>query len=303
MIRHAVGISLMSLVAIHSTPTPLDHRGAEQVPGVTSRVVQAKLRSNILRQERELIVHLPSAHDPQKRYPVLYVLDGSSQDQPLAEKLESLFSQGLVPQTIVVGIPNMSASNRTLQLVPPFMRTDPAVPDSPKGTGDQFLEFMERELIPFIATQYGASDTRLFAGNSRGGLLVMYSLLQKPELFAGRFCFSTPLWREDNLLVQRVSAFFSGKAGMKSFLYLSAGENETDDIKGGLNAMAAVLRTRAPAGLVWHAELTPGVDHTLNAQESGWSALKKWGAFARSTTTFSISAFMAGVNSVAFQVR
>jgi len=111
----------MSLVAIHSTPTPLDRRGAAQTPGVTSRVVQVKLRSNILGQERELIVHLPSAHDPKKRYPVLYVLDGSSQDQPLAEKLESLFAQGLVPQTIVVGIPNMSASNRTLQLVPPFM--------------------------------------------------------------------------------------------------------------------------------------------------------------------------------------
>jgi predicted alpha/beta superfamily hydrolase len=82
---------------------------------------------------------------------------------------------------------------------------------APRAPAISFLEFMERELIPFIATQYGASETRLFAGNSRGGLLVMYSLLQKPDLFAGRFCFSTPLWREDNLLVQKVSAFLSGK--------------------------------------------------------------------------------------------
>ena len=281
MIRHALGISLVSLAAGLSASPHLDLRGAGQVPGATGTVVQTKYRSNILGQERELIIHLPSARDPRRRYPVLYVLDGSSQDQPLADTLNSLFAQGLVPQTIVVGIPNMSAANRTFQLVPPFMRTDPAIPDSPKGTGDQFLEFMEKELVPFIATQYGASDTRLFAGNSRGGLLVMYSLLAKPDLFAGRFCFSTPLWRENNLLVERVGAFLSGRTSMKSFLYLSAGENETDDIKGGLDAMASVLKNRAPAGLVWYVERTPGVDHNLNAQESGWSALKKWGASAK----------------------
>ena len=76
------------------------------------------------------------------------------------------------------------------------------------GTADRFLEFMETKLVPFMAARYGASDTRLFAGNSRGGLLVMYSLIQKPDLSAGRICFSTPFWRENNLLVERVSAFF-----------------------------------------------------------------------------------------------
>jgi predicted alpha/beta superfamily hydrolase len=212
---------------------------------------------------------------------VLYVLDGSSQDQPLASALDSLSAQGLVPQTIVVGIPNMSGPNRTFQLVPPFMRTDPASPDSPKGTGDQFLDFIEKELVPFIAKQYGTSDTRLFAGNSRGGLLVMYSLIAKPNLFAGRFCFSTPLWRENHLLVERTSAALSRETALHSFLYLSAGENETEDIKSGNDAMAAVLRSRAPAGFVWYVERTPGVDHTLNAKMSGSSALTKWGAFAR----------------------
>ena len=254
--------------------------GADALPPAPAdSVVQTTYRSDILGQERELIIHLPRGYDPTRRYPVLYVLDGSSQDQPLADKLDSLSRVKVVPQTIVVGIPNMSGSNRTFQLVPPFMRTDPANPESPKGTADRFLEFMEKELIPFIATRYGASDTRLFAGNSRGGLLVMYSLIKTPALFAGRFCFSTPLWRENNLLVERVSAFLAGRTALKSFLYLSAGENETEDIKGGLDAMAAVLKQRAPAGLVWQVERTPGVDHSLNAQVSGWSALKHWGEF------------------------
>jgi predicted alpha/beta superfamily hydrolase len=280
MVRSALGISLLSLGTVLSGSPTLQQGAAVPMQGTTDRAVLAKYRSNILGQDRELIVHLPKGYDRSKQYPVLYVLDGSSQDQPLASTLDGLSAQGLVPPTIVVGIPNMSGTNRTFQLVPPFMRTDPANQESPKGTGDQFLEFMEKELVPFIAKQYGASGTRLFAGNSRGGLLVMYSLVAKPDLFAGRFCFSTPLWRENNLLVERVSASFSGKTTMKSFLYLSAGENETDNIKNGNEAMAAVLKNRAPAGLVWYVERTPGVDHSLNAQMSGLSALTKWGAFA-----------------------
>ena len=112
MVRAAIGTSFITLLAVLSAPPPLDPGRAGQTPGTSSRVVQARLQSNILGQERELIIHLPGGHGHEKRYPVLYVLDGSSQDQPLADKLESLFAEGLVPPTIVVGIPNMSARNR-----------------------------------------------------------------------------------------------------------------------------------------------------------------------------------------------
>ena len=69
-------------------------------------VVTVKYRSTILGQERELIVHLPRDYDAAHRYPVLYVLDGSSQDQPLADKLDSLYREKAGLQAIVVGIPN-----------------------------------------------------------------------------------------------------------------------------------------------------------------------------------------------------
>lgn len=268
----AAGLVLLPTVA-SAGPSP--------VPAPAHTVVELKYQSTILGQERDLIVHVPEGHDATKRYPVLYVLDGSSQDQPLADTLDRLAADRVVPQTLVVGIPNMSASNRTFQLVPPFMRTDPANADSPKGTGDRFLEFMEKELIPFISGRFGASETRLFAGNSRGGLLVMYSLIQKPALFAGRFCFSTPFWRENNLVAEQVSQFLRKGTDARSFLYISAGEQETADILRGVDAMADVLRSQAPAGLTWSVERTPGVDHQRNAAVSGVSALKKWGAYLK----------------------
>jgi len=244
-------------------------------------ILNVKLYSNILRQDRELIIHLPHNYDPGKKYPVMYVLDGSSQDQHIADKFDSLSSLTRVPQTIVVGIPNMSSANRTLQLVPPFMLTDPAKPESPPGMGDTFLDFIELELIPFIAEKYGASELRLFAGNSRGGLLVMYSLIHKPDLFTGRFCFSTPLWRQNNLLVSKVSEFLTSKKPMNSFLYLSAGANETENIKSGLDTLTQVLRQKAPAGFVWYTYYTPGVDHQLNANVSATNGILQWGEFVK----------------------
>ena len=69
---------------------------------------------------------------------------------------------------------------------------------------------------------------------------------------------------------------------MKSFLYVSVGETETDNLKSGLDALATLLAKQAPVGFVWHTERTPGVDHQRNADVSGWDALRKWGAFVRS---------------------
>jgi predicted alpha/beta superfamily hydrolase len=252
------------------------------VAPVSDSVVVVREYSRVLGQERELIIHLPRGYDSSKKYPVLYVLDGSSQDQPLAEKLDSLSGEKLVPPTIVVGIPNMTGSNRSYQLIPPFMGIDPDNKESPKGTADRFLEFMETELVPYIETNYAASNVRLFAGNSRGGMLVLYSLIRKPDLFAGRICFSTPLWRENNLLIERLAEFLATRPNMTSFLYASTGENETDNLTNGLDALAALLVKTAPVGFVWHAERTPGADHQSNAAVSGWSALRKWGAFVSS---------------------
>ncbi len=253
---------------------------ARQKPGGDS-ILSVKLYSKILGQDRDLIIHFPRNYDQAKKYPVMYVLDGSSQDQHIADKFDSLSRLNRVPQTIVVGIPNMSGANRTFQLVPPFMLTDPAKPESPPGTADTFLDFMELELIPYMAEKYGASGPRLFAGNSRGGLLVMYSLIHKPELFIGRFCFRTPLWRQNNLLVVKTSEFLASKKRLNSFLYVSTGANETENIKNGLDTLTKVLKQKAPTGFVWYTYSTPAVDHQLNANVSATDGLLHWGGFVK----------------------
>src|SRR5687768_9016700 len=85
----------------------------------TDSVFKTTIQSKILTQERELIVHFPRSYDPKKKYPVMFVLDGSSQDQHIADSFDSLYVAAQVAQVIIIGIPNMSRDNRIFQLVPP----------------------------------------------------------------------------------------------------------------------------------------------------------------------------------------
>ena len=166
--------------------------------------IKTVIHSAILSEGRSVIIHLPASYGSavQKRYPVMYVLDGTSQDGPTVDALAALSIWGEAPEAIVVGIPN-TAGNRPRDYTPPFMRQEPEVAESKMGGGDQFLLFVEKELIPFIDKQYRTSTYRMISGNSRGGLLAFYSLLEKPDLFQARFCYSSPFHREETLIVNR----------------------------------------------------------------------------------------------------
>lgn len=244
-------------------------------------VMQTTLYSNILSEKRELIIHLPRNHDSTKKYPVMYVLDGSSEDGHVANKFDILSTAGYTPQAIVVGIPNMGLENRQRDMTPPYMRMDLEKEDSPLGGADKFLSFMEAELFPFIEKNHPASPVRLFYGNSRGGLLVMYSLLHKPDLFQARFCFSPAFWREDNMIVSKAADFLSATDSLHSFFYMSMGENEVDKMKSGFDSMTKVFQEKAPTGLVWHSEYTPNADHQDNARISVSIGIGRWSEYLK----------------------
>lgn len=245
--------------------------------------ILVKLHSEILHEERELIIHLPKNYtlNATKNYPVMYVLDGSSEDGHTADKIETLAAEGLIPETIVVGIPNISGESRNRDMTPPYMLLDVENPESGKGQADKFLAFIEQEAIPFIANQYRTSGYNMLSGKSRGGLLVWYSLVEKPELFQARFSYSPALWREENLMVNSVEQFLSLNDTINTFLFSSLGDDENDKMKSGYDAMTKILKEKAPKGFVWFSEYTPGANHDTNSELSTSGALKKWGAYRK----------------------
>jgi predicted alpha/beta superfamily hydrolase len=249
-------------------------------------VVTVTLKSGLLQETREVVITLPQNYSPQKKYPVLYMLDAGSLQSRSADALEVLAANGYAPETIVVGIPNPNMEARQRDLTPPYMITDIDDSTSAPGSGDKFLDFIQEDLLPFIDSQYSTSDYRLISGNSRGGLLVLHSLMTKPDLFQARFCYSTPFWRQDEIILQKFNDFITKTDSLTTYLFFSAGENETDNIKRGCISLAERLSSKTPSGMKWDYQFTPGADHQSNSQQSVGRALGLWGKFVQDHSTF-----------------
>jgi len=237
--------------------------------------IKVSLHSTVLDEDREINIHLPEGYDSTIAYPVMYVLDGGSQDESVAEKLSVLTSAGSAPAVIVVGIPNINSSTRERDLTPPFMRINNDDVNSANGKADNFIEFIDKELIPYVDKTFHTSDYRMIFGNSRGGLFVMYTMLQNPGRFNARFCFSTPFWRQDNILTLEIEKLLESTDTVNTFIYMTAGRGETDNIKNGMSKMASVLEKKA-GGITSHFEYIPGATHQDNATRSTAKAIATW---------------------------
>src|SRR5262247_1145045 len=280
MILTAPGIDS---IRAQSTPTPTSTQSTENKPVDGDNIVERKIHSTILNEERRAIIHLPRNYskDALQKYPVMYVLDGTSQDQHTADKIAILSDAGLIPEAIVVGLPN-TRGNRERDQTPPFMRTNVDDQYSPYGAADKFLSFIEKELIPFIDSDYRTSGYRTLSGNSRGGLFVLYSLIEKPDLFQARFCYSAPVWRFDNLMVKKTVEFLRSSSGLNSFLYMSVGEKETERIIDGFKTMIDALKKNSRKNFKWVAHYTPHAVHQDNALISSSKGLAEWGKYLES---------------------
>ena len=149
------------------------------------------INSKILNEKREIWIHVPDGHAnyvfKNEKYPVLYLLDGDSHFHSVVgmiKQLSSVNGNGICPKMIVVGILN---TNRTRDLTPTKAKPNPPYLSSGRasisGGGGNFISFIEKELIPYIDSNYATESYRMFIGHSLGGLTVMNTLIHKPELF------------------------------------------------------------------------------------------------------------------------
>jgi predicted alpha/beta superfamily hydrolase len=237
-------------------------------------IQQRTLASSVLGEERAYVVHLPDsyARSPKQRYPVFYVLDGTSQSVHTAATADVMARIGAMPEAIVIGIPSGDKRNR--DYTPPGMRQDSDEANSPDGEADRFLGFLQRELIPQVEREFRTATPRTLVGNSRGGLLVVHAFTTQPALFDAYIAHSPALWRDDSAMVTRLDRFLRGHRDLRGKLFLSLGGDENPKMTTAFRKTIAVLQREAPAGLHWRALTTPGAVHDDNARKATPVALQ-----------------------------
>ena len=183
------------------------------------------VHSEILNEQRKLLVHVPEGnpHD-HNTYPVVYLLDGDAHFYSVVgmiRQLSSVNKNTILPKMIVVGISN---TNRIRDLGP----TEANSTNSKHG--DNFMSFLEKELIPHIDSKYPTKPYRTFIGHSLGGLAVMNALLNKPHLFNSYIAIDPSMWWNNRHLLRKIkTTTFNEKYNNKT-LFLGIANTMANDM-------------------------------------------------------------------------
>ncbi|MDF2156469.1 alpha/beta hydrolase-fold protein [Algoriphagus sp. CAU 1675] len=194
---------------------------------------QDSLFSEILGEKRQLLIYLPqstrSLKMGQSSSPVVYLLDANSQFSISSQIIKQL-SFDAVPPSILVGIVN---TNRTRDLTPTPIADDPTGFDvSQSGGGESFLDFIEKELIPYIDQKYATTPYRTFIGHSLGGLFSGYLLATRPHLFKNVISLDPTSNWDNGLLVKKLKeAADQGKLAGKGYVFAVADPEPTGIFK------------------------------------------------------------------------
>ena len=241
-------LALFALAAtIHVHASTLD---------ATSRTDTLEIQSEVLGESRRVVVQKPGGYDPSSSYPTVYVLDAEWNFNYVAAYLDNLAENEVYPPMLVTGIVNV---NRNRDYVP---RADAHFRDT--GQADKFLEFVEKEWIARIESEYAANGRRVLIGHSFGGVFALHTLFRQPELFDAYLAFGSSAWIADRVLFEEATAYFESEGPFEKFVWMTVGEGDGGPTVPSSKDLAAVFELEAPGSLEWTFSVTPRTDHFTN---------------------------------------
>lgn len=205
------------------------------------KIVQINNFKSSYIKERNISIWLPENYEyEQSKFSVLYMHDGqmlfdsaitwNKQEWHVDETITALIRSKKIINTIVVGIWN-GGSDRHNEYTPqkpfeslPVSYTDSIINNGKRNSGagiysgiiksDSYLEFIVRELKPYIDKNYRTKKDRkntFIAGSSMGGLISLYAICEYPSVFGGAACLSTH-WpvifsNENNLFPEAINNY------------------------------------------------------------------------------------------------
>ena len=213
-----------------------------------------RVHSSVLSEERSYRVHLPDSYRwaTNRRYPVLYLLDGGSQFVQATAAVDHLAGSGEIPELIVVGIDN------TVRMRD-FTPTDWEAWVG-GGGAPNFKRFLATELIPAVERDWRANDYRILSGHSLGGLFALYALADEPALFRGYLALAPSLDWDGNYPQHALDKSFAAQKATNAYLYIARAD-DFGRARADYDALVGVLKHKAPRGLRWNERAFPDETH------------------------------------------
>lgn len=237
-----------------------------------------EIQSHQLSEKRTLNIYFPEGYDQNDslRYPVIYLLDGSSDEDfiHIAGLVQFCnFSWvNIVPKSIVVGIANVDRK-RDFTFPTTIVKDKKDFPTT--GGSQKFISFIEKELQPFIDKNYKTNSSKTIIGQSLGGLLATEILFKKPTLFDRYIIISPSLWwdKESLLLIKPLT--LSPGLHRKTFVYVAVGKEgkimETDAKK-----LVSILAESHPKNMKLSFQYFPDENHASILHNAVYKAFESF---------------------------
>jgi predicted alpha/beta superfamily hydrolase len=225
-----------------------------------------ELPSKVMDEERRIYVSLPASYARSRlSYPVLYMTDGEAQFLHSVGTTTFLARNGVMPEVIVVAVGN---TDRTRDLSP---SRDPKIPTS--GGADRFLDFFEKELIPYVESNYRTAPFRILAGHSLGGLFAFHSMRARPGLFQAVIAVSPWLVYDERKELALLAPFLAGDAVRTRALFYTSGD-EGKEMSEVLASVTKALKARTNKSLRFASAYYPAENHGSVVLLSHYAALR-----------------------------
>ncbi|MBQ4852994.1 alpha/beta hydrolase [Pseudoalteromonas sp. MMG012] len=209
---------------------------------------QVTLQSTILKENRNIIVHLPSGYKKSKqRYPVLYLLDGERHLYHSVIATELLHKAGQIPELIIVAVTNNEGMRQK----------------NLNTHSEKFTLFLTNEVMTHVDKHYRTVGKNTLFGHSLAGFYTVNLLANTAVNFENYIAASPPLQGDDIDLYNKIIAPTNDDKMRNKTLYLTLAthKEEGEDVANAMHNFVKLLAESSPQGFDWHYTPLKGDTH------------------------------------------
>ena len=199
-----------------------------------------------------LFIKLPRSYsaNSDKSYPVIYLTDALYSFPIVSGATRLLMNSGKMKEVIIVGISYSKGSRGPSSRIRDYTHIEDTRWKYQTGQANEYSNFIEKSVFPYIEKNYRVSDSRTYVGNSLGGLFGAYIFFTKPNMFNNYILGSPSVWFKDNDILKTKT-----KANLNQHkVFIAVGANETieldspqhDMVKGAKELELKVLSEHYP---------------------------------------------------------
>jgi len=210
------------------------------------------IKSSILDEERRCLISLPETYKDaskvEKTYPIIILLDGYAHFKIASGIVHFMSSDRnrnrLMPERIIVAIENV---DRERDFTVTKIKTKRP---NTMGGGQKFLDFIEKELVPYIDKNYRTEPTRTLIGHSLGGLLTLNSYMDKNSIFNAYMAIDPSIWWNEEMMKNKVDSMSSESLNKRLYIATAnQGEASYERNKKRHDALYTLIRDKSDASL------------------------------------------------------